>query len=72
MRDKTYKLLDSLGLLLHLSGNGHKSWRYKYRFEKAERLLTLGTYREASLAEAREKHDDAKRLLREGRYPRHR
>ena len=70
-RDKAYKLTDSRGLHLHISGKGHKSWRYKYRFEKKEQLLTLGTYPEVSLAEAREKRDEAKKLLREGRDPRH-
>ncbi|MXO48627.1 integrase arm-type DNA-binding domain-containing protein [Erythrobacter vulgaris] len=70
-RDKAYKLTDSRGLHLHISGKGHISWRYKYRFEKKERLLTLGTYPEVSLAEAREKRDEAKKILREGRDPRH-
>ena len=41
-RDKAYKLADSRGLHLHISASGHKSWRYKYRFEKEERLLTPG------------------------------
>lgn len=70
-KDKAYKLTDSRGLYLHVSEKGHKSWRYKYRFEKKERLLTLGTYAEISLAEAREKRDEAKKILREGRDPRH-
>ncbi len=70
-QDKAYKLTDSRGLHLHVSTSGHKSWRYKYRFEKKERLLTFGTYPEVSLADAREKRDDAKRILREGRDPRH-
>lgn len=70
-QNKAYKLTDSRGLHLHVSTSGHKSWRYKYRFEKKERLLTLGTYPEVSLADAREKRDDAKRILREGRDPRH-
>ena len=70
-RDKGYKLADSRGLHLHISASGHKSWRYKYRFERKERLLTLGTYPEISLADAREKRDEAKKILREGRDPRH-
>ncbi|PZT91005.1 MAG: integrase [Citromicrobium sp.] len=70
-QEKAYKLTDSRGLHLHISASGHKSWRYKYRFEKKERLLTLGAYPEVSLADAREKRDDAKRILREGRDPRH-
>ena len=69
-KDKAYKLTDSAGLHLHVSANGHKSWRYKYRFEKKERLLTLGAYPDVSLADAREKRDDAKKVLRNGRDPR--
>lgn len=70
-KDKAYKIADSRGLHLHISASGHKSWRYKYRFEKKERLLTLGAYPEVSLAEAREKRDEAKKILRTGRDPRH-
>ena len=70
-RDKGYKLTDSRGLHLHISVSGHKSWRYKYRFDNKERLLTLGAYPEVSLADAREKRDEAKKILREGRDPRH-
>jgi len=70
-RNKAYKLTDSRGLHLHIAASGHKSWRYKYRFEKKERLLTLGVYPEVSLADAREKRDEAKKILREGRDPRH-
>lgn len=54
-----------------VSANGRKSWRYKYRFEDKERLLTLGAYPEVSLANAREKRDEAKNILRNGRDPRH-
>ena len=70
-RDKAYKLADSRGLHLHVSASGQKSWRYKYRFENKERLLTLGAYPEVSLADAREKRDEAKKILRDGRDPRH-
>jgi integrase len=70
-RDKAYKVSDSNGLFLHVSPKGHKSWRFKFRFEGKEQLLTLGNYPEVSLAEAREKRNDAKKSLREGRDPRH-
>ena len=70
-REKAYKLADSRGLHLHIAVSGHKSWRYKYRFDKKERLLTLGAYPELSLADAREKRDEAKKILRAGRDPRH-
>ncbi len=70
-KDKAYKLTDNRGLHLHVATSGHKSWRYQYRFEKKERLLTLGAYPEVSLADAREKRDEAKKILREGRDPRY-
>jgi integrase len=69
-KDKTYKVSDSGGLFLHISPKNHKSWRFKYRLEGKEQLLTLGVYPEVSLAEAREKRNDARKLLREGRDPR--
>lgn len=70
-QDKAYKLTDARGLHLHVSTSGHKSWRYKYRFENKERLLTIGTYPEVSLADARERRNEAKKILRDGRDPRH-
>lgn len=70
-RDTVYKRADSRRLHLHVSSSGHKSWRFKYRFEKKEQLLTPGAYPEVSLADAREKRDEAKKLLRASRDPRH-
>lgn len=69
-KDKAYKVSDSGGLFLHISPKNHKSWRFKYRLEGKEQLLTLGVYPEVSLAEAREKRNDARKLLRDGRDPR--
>jgi integrase len=41
----------------------------KYRFAGKEKRLTFGPYPDVSMAEAREKRDQAKRLLREQRDP---
>ena len=62
-KDKVYKLNDSGGLYLHVSPKGHKSWRFKYRFESKELLLTIGTYPDVSLAAARQQRDDARKIL---------
>lgn len=70
-KDKAYKVADSGGLYLHVSPKNHKSWRFKYRFQKKEQLLTFGTYPEVSLADAREKRNEARKILRTGRDPRH-
>lgn len=67
--DKDYKLPDGGGLHLMVSITGHRSWRLKYRFGDKEKLLTIGSYPEVSLLEAREAREAAKRAIREGRDP---
>jgi integrase len=42
---------------------GGKLWRFKYRMNGVEKLLTLGKYPDVSLKRAREKRDDARRLV---------
>ncbi len=44
-RDKAYKLADRNSLFLHVSAKGHKSFRYKYRFDGKEQLLVIGEIR---------------------------
>jgi len=63
--DKDYKLGDSGGLYLFVTRNGYKSWRLKYRFAEKEKRLVFGPYPEVSIAEARERRDAARRLLRD-------
>jgi integrase len=63
---KAFKLFDDKGLFLLVkptaSGWG-KWWRFKYRFDNKEKLLSLGTYPEISLGQAREKRDEARKLV---------
>ncbi|WP_019882331.1 MULTISPECIES: integrase arm-type DNA-binding domain-containing protein [unclassified Methylophilus] len=63
VRTAPYKLYDELGLFVLVSANGGKWWRFKYRFAGKEKLLALGTYPEVSLADARARRDDARKLL---------
>lgn len=67
--EKAYKLSDEKGLFLLVSTTGNRSWRLKYRFGPKEKLLTFGSYPEVSLTDARDRRDDARRLLREGVDP---
>jgi len=60
---KPIKLSDEKGLFLLLSTSGGKWWRFKYRFWGKEKPLSLGTYPEVSLKEARDRRDDARKLL---------
>lgn len=67
--DKPQKLYDADGLFLLLNPNGGKWWRFKYRIGGKEKLLSLGTYPEISLKEARERRDDARKAVRNGIDP---
>jgi integrase len=61
--EKPIKLFDGGGLFLLIAPAGGKWWRLKYRFGGKEKLLSFGTYPEVSLSEAREKRDQARKLL---------
>ena len=66
---KAFKLYDESGLFVLINPNGGKWWRLKYRFDNKEKLLSLGTYPEVSLKDAREKRDAARRLIAGGVDP---
>jgi integrase len=67
--DKAQRLFDSGGLYLEISPAGGKWWRLKYRFGGREKRLSLGTYPDTDLADAREKRDAARKLLAAGTDP---
>lgn len=60
---KAFKVSDERGLFILVNPNGSKLWRFKYSFEGKEKLLSLGSYPEVSLKDARERRDDARKLL---------
>jgi integrase len=62
LSEKPYKLSDEKGLYLLVNSAG-KYWRMDYRFLGKRKTLALGVYPDVSLARAREKRDDARRLL---------
>lgn len=68
-KDAQYKLHDEKGLFAIVRPTGGKQWRYKYRFQGKEQQLSLGTYPEVSLKDAREKRDAARKTLAEGKDP---
>ncbi|WP_187334937.1 tyrosine-type recombinase/integrase [Novosphingopyxis iocasae] len=70
-REKAYKLADRNSLFLHVSPKGHKSFRYKYRFDGKEQLLVIGAYPDIGLGDAREAMENARKLLKDGRNPKH-
>lgn len=64
-----YKLSDGGGLYLLVTKSGGKLWKYKYRFEGKEKKLSLGSFPNVSISEARERHALAKKLLANGIDP---
>ena len=67
--EKQRKLADEKGLFLLVHPNGSKYWRLKYRFEGKEKMLALGVYPDVGLKEARERRDEARKLLANGVDP---
>lgn len=66
---KTQRLFDGNGLYLEVSPSGGKWWRFKYRLHGKEKRLSLGTYPEVTLKEARNRRDEARKLLSNGVDP---
>lgn len=68
-KDKEYKLTDERGLYLLVKPNGSKYWRLKYRIAGKEKKLAIGVYPDFSLADARLKRDEARKMLTDGLDP---
>jgi integrase len=60
---KPFNLADGGGLVLQVQPSGGLWWRLRYRFAGKQMMLSLGTYPDTSLKMARDKRDDARRLL---------
>lgn len=70
-RDRDYKLSDGAGLYLLVRPNGSKLWRFNYRYLEKHRTLAFGAWPDVSLADARGRRDEARRLLAAGTDPSH-
>lgn len=68
-REKPYKISDAHGLYLQVEPSGSKLWRLKYRFNDKEKRLSFGAYPVVTLAHARERQLEARRLLGTGVDP---
>ncbi len=68
-QERPYKLADGQGLYLAITPQGSRYWRLKYRFDGKEKLLALGVYPHVSLKDARERRDDARKLMAGGTDP---
>ncbi|SFG42338.1 protein of unknown function [Novosphingobium sp. CF614] len=68
-KDKPYKLFDAHQLYLFVTPKGTKVWRMNFKYDGREKSLSFGAYPLVSLVAAREKRDEARRLLADGVDP---
>ncbi|MEP7928925.1 Arm DNA-binding domain-containing protein, partial [Vibrio parahaemolyticus] len=62
--DKPHQdLADGGGLLARFYKSGKISFCYRFRWQGKQAILTIGTYPQVSLKEAREVHREAKKML---------
>lgn len=66
---KPYKMSDSGNLYLWVTPAGGKSWRWAYRFEGKEKLMTFGRYPDVPLSLARSRQLEARKVLATGMDP---
>ena len=67
--ERPYKLFDERGLYLLVTPTGNRLWRLRYRMGALEKLLALGAYPDVPLKRAREKRDEARKLIADGIDP---
>jgi integrase len=68
-RTKPYKIADGEGLFLLITPAGSKYWRLRYFIAGKEKLLALGVYPEITLADARDRRTQARKVLAVGNDP---
>ncbi|MCS1421638.1 tyrosine-type recombinase/integrase [Citrobacter portucalensis] len=69
-QEKEYTLVDGDGMFLLIHPNGSKYWRFRFRFGGKQHLMAFGVYPETSLADARQKREEARKLVAVGIDPR--
>ncbi len=67
--ERPYKIADVDGLYLLVQPSGALLWRFRYRCCGIERKLSLGSFPDISLVQARRKRDEAKAELDDGIDP---
>lgn len=70
-KEKPFKLTDGKGLYLEVKPNGVKAWRYRFELSGKESVFALGEYPIIGLADARQKRQEARELVKQGINPAH-
>jgi integrase len=66
---RPYKRWDEGGLYLTILPSGSRSWRFRWASGGKRQVMTLGLYPDLGLADARERRNEIRTLLRQGRDP---
>ena len=64
-----YRMADGGGMYIEITPSGSKYWRMAYRFCGKQKTLALGVYPDVTLADARERRAEARKLLANGADP---
>ena len=65
-KGKAYGMGDGSGLYLWITPTGGRLWRWAYRYQGKEKLMSFGQYPAVTLALARDRHLEARKLLATG------
>ncbi len=68
-RKKPFKLFDGGGLYLLISPKGGTWWRFDYKFGGKRKTMSFGVFPQVSLREARQRREEAKRIIDDGGDP---
>lgn len=68
-KDSDYKVADGGGLYLLVSATGGRLWWMDYRFNDKRKTMAFGAYPAITLADARQRREEAKKLLANGVDP---
>jgi integrase len=68
-QNKPYRLSDGAGMYVEITPTGSKYWRLAYRFSEKQKTLALGVYPDITLADARRRRDEARKILANGADP---
>lgn len=67
--DESFTLTDASGLSLFVAPNGTKSWHFRFYWHDKQPRMSLSTFPEINLKDARELRDQARKLVAKGIDP---
>lgn len=67
--DKNYFLTDIKGLRILIHKSGFKYWQFRYSYQKQRKIITIGSYPQISLLQARKKALGYQELIANNKDP---